>query len=284
MAIAIQSPAQNVGIGTPSPTNTLHVQSTTVNETVKIDNLGNGGTLICANNSENPTAYFSNKYSLATGIALKSEAPFGGYAGIFNVNDEGVAGKFLATGTANGIEVNTTESMGIGVQVFAKEARGIYTHSNSEDGLWGSSISKRGVFGISVSGIGVMGSSESGTGGNFLSGNIGINAEGLTGIKTKGEYGYAGIQIDGAIAVTGANKAAFKVTSNASNTTSNYITLPIFDDVNAIYIVTLDGTTTLLDKTYAVKHNGAGKWQIYLTDGSPMPLNVTFNVLNIKQF
>jgi hypothetical protein len=99
---------------------------------------------------------------------------------------------------------------------------------------------------------------------------------------------------NGGIAVSGAGigtgTAAFIQLTSAANTLGDttYISNPLSDgDRNALLFVTHlwnpPGTTaTFLNKNFGVWYTGS-QWAIFTEDGTPMPTNVGFNVLIIKQ-
>ncbi|MFN0148504.1 MAG: hypothetical protein ACKVT1_18530 [Dehalococcoidia bacterium] len=128
-----------------------------------------------------------------------------------------------------------------------------------------------------------------------------IRGESSAADGTGGEFkGSTGINIDGAIKVSG-NRSAFVHTAanrcevNALPNTGTFIDNPLTNgDSAAILIVTLNGITTSSGPAgFAVVYDtdglttdpkcSAGKWVIYATNGVVIPASTTFNVLVIKQ-
>ena len=93
------------------------------------------------------------------------------------------------------------------------------------------------------------------------------------------------LEIDGGIKVSGV-KSAFKVVAYSTYIAGNKLGIQNSTMANAssdILIVTYEHTGgSYLNKQFATFWNG-GNWEIHLTDGSAMPVGITFNVLVIKQ-
>jgi hypothetical protein len=95
------------------------------------------------------------------------------------------------------------------------------------------------------------------------------------------------IEISGAIKVSGgSNKTAFKVITDATYISVNkfgILNTTMANHVTDILLVTYQYTGgTYLNKQFATYWNG-GNWEIHLTDGTAMPVGITFNILVIKQ-
>ncbi len=92
---------------------------------------------------------------------------------------------------------------------------------------------------------------------------------------------------NGFIRVSGTDKTAFKHTTAPANITANTSVITYASpSANDILIVThnYSPASTYLNKSYGVYWNaGLSKWAVYLEDVSPMPTNIVFNVLVIKQ-
>lgn len=137
-------------------------------------------------------------------------------------------------------------------------------------------VSSATVYSAGVGGYGdngVLGYSQSATG----AGVVAQSGSGKTALEVN----------NGFIKVTGTNRGAFKHTTTAGNTTSgNDFTSLSYDSpsINDIIIVTHNYTpnATYLNKSTGVFWTGT-TWAIYLEDQTAMPLNITFNVIVIKQ-
>ena len=94
------------------------------------------------------------------------------------------------------------------------------------------------------------------------------------------------IDIMGGIKVSGTNKAAFKVVTSAIYISTNkfgILNTTMANASNDILVITYEYTGgSYLNKQFASSWNG-GNWEIHLTDGSAMPVGITFNILVIKQ-
>ena len=182
-----------------------------------------------------------------------------------------------ATGGANGALDITQTSVGVAIAGH----RNIADVSGLPAVLGANNGSGAGVQGqssyVGAAGIGVQGFADAtqGTGGRF--------------------QGATGIEVDGAIKVSGSNPAAFVQIAAAPNIVGDYTVIdnPMTNgDPNAILIVTpigTDGTTAI--PTVGVFYNTAGgsaaqqnKWAIQLTDQTgTVAVGAKFNVLVIKQ-
>ena len=135
--------------------------------------------------------------------------------------------------------------------------------------------SSGGVYSAGVGGYGdngVLGYSQSSTGAGVLA----QHASGKTALELN----------NGFIKVSGTNKTAFKHTTTAGNTPVGNYTNLTYDtpSINDIIIVTHNYTPnyTYLNKITGVYWTGT-TWAIYLEDQTNMPLNISFNVIVIKQ-
>ncbi|MEP6675964.1 MAG: hypothetical protein ABJA78_12455 [Ferruginibacter sp.] len=149
---------------------------------------------------------------------------------------------------------------------IASDAYGVVGQSS---GITSGTIYSAGVGGFGD--YGVLGSSASSTG---------------AGVMAQNSNGKTALQIDnGFIKVSGTNKTAFKHTTAAGNTAGDY-TLLTYDSpsINDIVIVTHNYTpnNTYLNKSIGVFWSGS-TWAIYNEDLSIMTVNISFNVLVIKQ-
>ena len=104
-------------------------------------------------------------------------------------------------------------------------------------------------------------------------------------LKIKNEtVGGNSLEIDGGIKVSGV-KAAFKVVTGPfiSGNKSGISNTTLANASSDILLVTYQHTGgSYLNKQFATFWNG-GNWEIHLTDGSAMPVGITFNILVIKQ-
>jgi len=159
--------AGNVGIGTTTPANKLHVTGTV---------------------ASSPIAYINQTNSAAGSHAVKGEGAFGptrGYLGIqggaafdgttWGINGEeigvlGISEGGSATdnagvmGLSNGIGVYGESTVSIGVSGLSPTNIGVMGSTTSGDGVQGRSGSGIGVYGQSTSSIAVLGISTSGVG------------------------------------------------------------------------------------------------------------------------
>ncbi|MEA5461831.1 hypothetical protein VB796_22365 [Arcicella sp. LKC2W] len=210
---------------------------------------------------------------------------------------------------------------GTGTYGATNSFRGVWGRGlTTGDGVYGDASTGKGVYGKSTSsGLGVLGESVSGVGGYFTSnsGDAGYfqstSGKGLTATSSSGSAIYAdntsaiapvaqfvnlsggtalsviaqtALDIAGGIRVSGAasTKAAFKITTSASNTSGNVLTIPnttLANNSTDILLVT-HAFGTYLNKPFGVYWTGAS-WGIYVEDSTAMPIGTIFNVLVIKQ-
>jgi hypothetical protein len=182
--------------------------------------------------------------------------------------------------------VATGSGTGVYGQALAGTGDGVIGEANSGYGGYFRSVSGTGVAAISTSGYGIVAENTSATTPVVQVGNL----SGGTGIEV---IASTALKITGAIKVAGGSSApAFKITTNTAiggNTSANYLTIPnttLANSSNDILIVThnYSPNSTYLNKAYGVFWSPIiSAWNIYLEDVTPMPNNITFNVLVIKQ-
>ncbi len=199
-----------------------------------------------------------------------------GYEGHFD-RMAGVYGLFNGTGNSYSSIIGGAGVLGEGYNgasgvvgySFVSNSSGVHGSNQSNgNGVYGFSLSGRGGdFEAYGTGIGVRAICSSGTGGYFSS-----------------PHGNA-LVIDGPIRVVGISRAAFKVVTGPF-ISGNKSGIPNTTSANTstdILIVTYQYTGgSYLNKQFATFWNG-GNWEIHLTDGSAMPVGITFNILVIKQ-
>ncbi|MCA9829548.1 MAG: hypothetical protein R3B97_17340 [Dehalococcoidia bacterium] len=133
---------------------------------------------------------------------------------------------------------------------------------------------------------------------------FGLDVDGASGTGAKVAGDVAAIEIDGAIKVSGTNKAAFTATIDAGNNTCDLATADddaarvidnpfANDDPNALIFLTVSGGSVSSGIGYGVTYDSdgtttfpkcsAGRWVVYSLDGSALDDNLKFNVLVIKQ-
>jgi len=92
---------------------------------------------------------------------------------------------------------------------------------------------------------------------------------------------------NGFIRVSGTDKTAFKHTTTPTNIFGNTSAITYTSpSPNDILILThnYSPTSTYLVKSYGIYWDGSlNKWAVYIEDGTPMPTNIVFNVMVIKQ-
>ncbi len=219
-----------------------------------------------------------------------SPVPYALYA-----KEAGVALPFGATGASasiTGLFSITQSDAGVAIA-------GRRTYAGSVDSpavLGANSGTGAGVQGESTfaSGIGVLGSSTGATGiGGRFSGKTGVQASGA------GEGAVALDLQNGAIKVSGATKPAFVHRASLANSSANYTVIdhPLTNgDPNALLFITQvlnpgGGAGFSFMPALGVQYLGAtapepfrNKWAIFTEDGTtPIPTNVAFNVLVVKQ-
>ncbi len=227
--------------------------------------------------------YFQNNTASQSTVELK------------NLN---VGGKALeVTGTMNltsnlnlapAASFNNTNTNGIGLKSEGNFT-GVYGVSTNGSGVGvnGYSTSGVGIAGASLSNFGVRGDSETGSGGFFVNNtntNPTVKIENMT-------SGGTALEMDGAIKVSGTNRAAFVITATAGNTTNGTgtsggsMTIPnttLANNATDILIVT-HAFGTYLNSPFGVFWTGTN-WTIYLEQfNTNMPTGTKFNVLVIKQ-
>jgi hypothetical protein len=142
-----------------------------------------------------------------------------------------------------------------------------------------------GVEGRSTNGSGVYGSSSTGPG------VVGFSSSGPALKAISGSAGGTALELDGAIKVSGSNKAAFVHTATAANTGGTHITtldnLLTNGDPNALLFVTANYNPGGIGGVYNVPAIGVyysgGKWTIFNQNIAPILVGAKFNVLVIKQ-
>jgi hypothetical protein len=234
----------------------------------------------------------------------------------------GIVGEFTGTGVSvdnrsSGVYgYGTNKASGVFGESMGTESSGVYGFSNLGRGVFGSSSSGTGVIGSSASGTGGTFTSTFGYALTTGTGNVGIgtatpaaklevagqakinngsnisvdasNSSSINPtIKVANATNLAtAIEIQGGIKVSGTNKAAFKVVTSATYIAGNkfgILNSTMANASNDILIVTYEYTSGVyLNKQFATSWNG-GNWEIHLTDGSAMPVGITFNILVIKQ-
>jgi hypothetical protein len=254
----------NVGIGTAAPVSKLQVAgdvygTTTVSGLagVRGENTAGTGTATGVRGETNSTSNGSGGNGGVTGVlGLVVPTSPGGYsAGVRGVN-------------------NGTGGNGIGVVGY---------QGGSGWGVYGETPGGLGVYGLTTSaagaGTGVRGET-------FSSSGTGVVARySASGVGNALEVG------NGAIKVSGTNKAAFQHTATAGNITANYTAIdnPMTNgDPNAILVVTpvlLPPNDVYANFSIGVWYStGLSKWTIFnQNSGGGFPDNAAFNVLVIKQ-
>lgn len=190
-------------------------------------------------------------------------------------------------GSVTGLNSSATDGSGVygisyaprtGAQSYAGVSGSNQSTGTDRFGVIGSSngTTVGSVYSAGVGGYGdygVLGYSQSTTG----AGMIAQHSSGKTALEVN----------NGFIKVSGTNKTAFKHTTALTNIVNNWSDIT-YDSpgINDIVIVTHNYTPngTYLNKTYGVFWNlNTNKWAVYLEDISAMPINITFNVIVIKQ-
>jgi hypothetical protein len=294
-----------VGIGNIDPTAKLEISNESTATGLKVANTSGSNTLPAIDASTlgtgkaatiqiNNAANSSNALESTTngsGIAIR------GVSSIAAGNATAIQGEASSTATGNttagvsGIigKITTTSPGG-----YSAGVRGINngTSANGIGVVGYHAGSGWGVYGETVSGIGVIGYTSTTSGTTYgVAAQIASPSGAAVIAKYTGSGAGIAMQLDnGAIKVSGTNKAAFIHTATAGNSTSNYTTIDNVltnGDPNAILIV----TPNLVNSVYnnfpiGVWYNtGTSKWTIFnqAGGGNPIPNNSAYNILVIKQ-
>lgn len=272
--------AGNVGIGTLTPANPLHIVSSGSTDGLRIEHSG---------------ANVKGIFATVSGVSNTE-----GLFGFSSHNSDGTnnsAGVHGVSGTG-GIMFTSISNYGvIGENLNTVRGSGVIGASNASS----ASLSDAGVFGVNwntgADSYGVIGSS-SGTSGAGVAGttfNAGAAAilgytqiNNATAIRAEIPAGGTGTALElknGSLKVSGASKPVFQITTSAGNISGNLVNIPLSTQANVstdMLVVTPVFTGTYLNKPIGVWWNGAN-WTIFTQDSSPMPAGVVFNVLVVKQ-
>jgi hypothetical protein len=236
----------------------------------QINNVANSFDALTASTNGTGAAIFGSTTGSGEGINGQSQSD-NGMAGLFqNVSSTNTAstilsrnqglghsGFFFSTNPLNPVEALVAVNYGSG--------SGFYTTSN---GLSSTIIAQNNSTGRALD---TRNNSASFATARFVNNNI--------------SFGNA-IELEGGIRVIGTNKAAFKIVTSAPFIAANKFGIQNTTLANAstdiLYVTNEYTGGSYLNKQFATFWNG-GNWEIHLTDGTAMPVGITFNVLVIKQ-
>ncbi|PWK17469.1 hypothetical protein LV89_04384 [Arcicella aurantiaca] len=202
-----------------------------------------------------------------SGVYGQNNSSTNATAKFVNASASGTSGRFEGSG-------------GIGVLgIMSSSGTGVYGESNTGDGGYFKSTSGKGLTATSSSNSAIYADNTSATApvAQFanLSGGTALSVVAQTALDIAG-----GIRVSG----VASTKAAFKITTSASNTAGNVLTIPnttLANNATDILLVT-HAFGTYLNKPFGVYWTGAS-WGIYVEDLTAMPIGTVFNVLVIKQ-
>jgi hypothetical protein len=218
---------------------------------------------------------------------------------LFFIGNSGNATSFIGMPTTaiEGVINGTTGSLsfiGFAAGVVGKAEGTTLNNGSTTAGIfgYGSSAYNMGVYGYSEESYGVKAYSINGVGFTASSGTKEsaiftnqVNNFPTVKIENASSGNANALELNGGLKVSG-RKTAFKITTSATYISGNKFGILNTTMANAstdILIVTYEYTGgSYLNKQFATYWNG-GNWEIHLTDGSAMPVGITFNVLVIKQ-
>jgi len=273
--------AGNVGIGTNTPSNPLHVVTSSAADAVKVETSGSNiaGVSAINNTGNNTTGVYAG--SSANGDIFNYIVGVRGITGnggtmVFPGYNVGVLGESLNQTRGIGVlassnSPSSAKNDGALVALNWSTASDVYGIVASTNGLSGAAILGKSH---SAANAGVLGYGSSLIGATALKGEI---AAGTTGTALE--------LANGSIKVSGASTPVFQVTTSVSNVSGNLVTIPTSTQANAatdMLVVTPVFTGVYLNKPIGVWWNGSA-WTIFTQDSSPMPLGVVFNILVVKQ-
>jgi hypothetical protein len=272
--------AGNVGIGTTTPTNPLHIVTASAADAVLVNASGSNVSGISSiNNIGNNT----------TGLLAGSSAN----GGVFNyiVGVRGFTGNggttIIPSYNVGVIGESLNQTRGVGVLASSNSPSASKTDGALVAINWYSGNDAYGIIGSTngSTGAGILGTSQN-------SGTIGVQGYGYSNGSTafKGEIlaGLSGTALElanGSIKVSGVSRPVFQITTSAGNISGNTVNIPLGTQANTptdMLVVTPVFTGTYLNKPIGVWWNGSN-WTIFTQDLSAMPVGVVFNVLVVKQ-
>jgi hypothetical protein len=268
-----------VAIGTTTPAALFHAKSTSGDEIARFESTNPYITLKRTSNSSYDSYIWQNGVNL----------DFGNYAN-GNIN--------FSNGGSKRLTIDNTGKVGIGtltpnykLDVEAATGNGIYGQApgfgisgECTATIPGSIFPNAGVLGIGNAnsdnfyGLNTYANTYTAEFVNTGAGGVAVRAASSTGTGV-------GLQLEGAFKVAGSNKAAFVHTTAAANIGGGYTNLSYANQsATDILIIThafhpVGGSH---NKPVGVNWSGTN-WAIYNEDGSAMPVNMSFNVLVIKQ-
>jgi hypothetical protein len=286
-------PRTGFGISNVSAAPTIGVYNTGTG--VGLQGSGTSGSGVVGTSTSGFGVYgISNNYfgvygvsSSNVGVVGESTSSYGlmgvstSQSGVYGQNNSSTnaTGKFVNS-SVSGTSGRFEGSGGIGVLgIMSSSGTGIYGESNTGDGAYFKSTSGKGLTATSSSNSAIYADNTSATTpvAQFanLSGGTALSVVAQTALDIAG-----GIRVSGAAST----KAAFKITTSASNTSGNVLTIPnttLANNATDILLVT-HAFGTYLNKPFGVYWTGSN-WGIYVEDITAMPIGAVFNVLVIKQ-
>lgn len=275
------TPTGNIGINNLAPAHQLDITASGV-RAVNISQSGSNVNAVEINqavNSTNTKGIFianPNNFSLPNNYAVGVHA-ISGFGSAFSLSpttNYGLIGECRNPADGFGVlGVSNSPSP----QVFQAGVKGInFSTAASAYGVIGSSSGS--------SGAGTVGYTD-----NATAGLLGYAYTTSTGpaIKSVSLAGSSGIGLElenGAIKVSGVNRAAFQHLATGLNTVNNETALPtnVANSFNDLVFVTAVWDGVYVNAPLGVYFTG-GVWRIFRQDLLAMPINAKFNVLVIKQ-
>jgi hypothetical protein len=289
--------AQNVGIGILIPTEKLHVAGNIKTDTVKTNvvkitpNAG-AGKILSSDAAGNATwqslagshnhfgEYWTGNSNFA-GLTVKNTSPLTGDIGIFGISE----------GPGFGIEGLSTNDFGIGIIGIVSHGEPVTPGVESNSAVAAQNTTGNGLYAVSWTGYAIKAVKPNsavpvtGPVALFINDKT-TNTSPVLVIENAAGNPTALELNNGYIKVSGTNKMAFVHTTNAGNIISNYSTLnyPNAAATDMLFVThNYSPLNTYFNYNYGVYWNGTA-WSIYIeTPATPMPVNINFNVMVIKQ-
>lgn len=298
LLVAVKGFAQNLGIGVPIPLEKLHVAGNVKTDTVKTnvvkitlnagagkilisDAAGNAGWQNIAGTHDHFNEYWTGNSNFA-GLTVRNTSTLNNKLGILGISDG--PGSY-------GVYGLSTDDLGIGVIGSVSHGEPLTPGIESNSAVAAENTTGNGLYATSFTGYAIKARKQNS--GSTVTGPVVL----FTNEKTtntspvlliqNGATNPTSLELNnGYIKVSGANKMAFVHTTNAGNVSSNISTLNYLNAAatDMLFVThNYSPVNTYFNYNYGVYWNGTA-WAIYIeSPATPMPVNINFNVMVIKQ-